>query len=80
MGSPDRLRPYWRCKRDRKAKRGSRTTGLSKGIVSNPTGRRLIRYLCSHNRSYTHPAYNKFCEKCIKNNGREPLKKIGDCI
>lgn len=72
MGSPNAIRPYWCCRRDRKAKRGAQTTGVTKGCTAKP----LIRYLSGHNRSYKHRAYPLFIAKCIRNNGRVRLTKI----
>ena len=44
----------WKIKVVKKANKGSRTTGKSKGIIATS----LQRYMCRKNRSWKHPLYN----------------------
>ena len=67
MGSPDKLRPYLYCKRDRKNKRGSQTLGKTKsGGYCKATS--LERYMVTHNRSYKHYKYGDWLREMLQRN------------
>jgi len=60
MGSPNRLRPYWKCKQDRKKARRSQTKGSTKqGCVKN----QQIVNICARGRSYKYPYYFMLFQK-----------------
>ena len=52
---------FWKCKINRKAKRGSRTPGSEKCKI-----RPLDRYLAKRSRSYKHPEFKNWKRQGIK--------------
>lgn len=75
MGSPDRLIPYWCCKRDRKKKRGSQTPGKIKSQRRfNPPA--IIRTLANRNRAYKRQDYGLFLQRIREFNDLRGLKGI----
>jgi len=72
MGSPNRLRPYWKCKVNRKKVRGSQAAGKTKTgcIVSS-----LDKYMAKYSRSYKHQSYSEWYQKVLEKNSMSSPRK-----
>lgn len=71
MGSPDRLHPFWCCRKQRKAKRGSQTPG----VLKQCTAKLENKIMTAHSRSYKRKGYSEWFRRVLQNAGVGRLRK-----